>query len=159
MKTVVTVATILAGLASAAPAALSVCEVARAGEQLDGKTVRIRGVLREAFPGAKLFDELADEGCPEITIHVVTTDVSLPHPPPPGYKLDMRSAEHAQRVAEKALASGHHLSATILGVLYAQKPEDYVAAKPLNKKVTIPPHHKWYPFVLLIEAVPEIKEQ
>jgi hypothetical protein len=62
-------------------------------------------------------------------------------------------------VAEKALDDGRDLFATIVGIWYVQKKEDYVPARPLNKDVMIPPHHQWYPFVLLIEAVPEIKER
>ena len=106
-----------------------------------------------------LFDQLVDTKCPGVEIHVVSTAASLPHPPPVGYKLDVKSARIAQRVAEKALANGRDLSATILGVLYVQKKEDYIPARPLNDDVTLPPHHKWYPFVLLLEAIPDIKER
>ena len=146
-------------LATSSSRTLTVCQAARFGTQLDGKTVLVKGVWLEAFPGAGLFEELVDDKCPEIRVHVVSTPASLPYPPPIGYKQDAKSTEHAQRVAEKALNDGRDLVATIVGIWYVQKKEDYVPARPLNKDVTIPPHHKCYPFVLLIQAVPEIKER
>ena len=159
MTTATALAVLLASLASGSQVSLSVCEAARIGERLDGKTVRIKGVWREAFSGEGLFDELVDDECPEIAIRVVATDVSVGRPAPPGYKLDHRSIRRAQRVAEKALADGRNLSATIEGVLYVQKKEDYVPTRPLNNDVIIAPHHKWYPLVLLIQAVPDVRER
>lgn len=143
----------------AAPRAMSVCEVARIGGKLDGKAVRIMGVWRSRS-GVGLFDELVDNTCPGIEIHVVFTPVSLPHPPPPtGYKLDVRSAGKARRLTEKALADGREVSATIAGLLYVEKKEDYVPARSSENGVIAPPLHKWYPLVLLLEAVPEIRER
>lgn len=150
---------LLASRALAAPGSLSVCQAVQARDQLDGKIVRIRGVWREAFPDSGLFDELIDGRCPGAEILVVTTVASLPHPPPAGYRIDMKSAIRAQRVAEKALVDGRDLSATIIGVLYLQKKEDYVPARPLSVGVAVPPHHKWYPLVLLVESVPDVKER
>jgi hypothetical protein len=150
---------VIASLAAAPERALSVCEAARVSDQLDGKMVRISGVLRKAHPALDLFDELVGTKCPGVEIHVVATVGSLPVPPPAGYKLDEKSTRMAQRVAEKALADGRDLSATIVGVLYVQKKQDYVPARPLNKDVMVPPHHKWYPLVLLIESVPHIQER
>ena len=49
-------------------------------------------------------------------------------------------------------------SATIVGVLYVQRKEDYIPERPLNRDVMIPPHHKWYPLILLVESVVDIKE-
>jgi hypothetical protein len=107
-----------------------------------------------------LFDELVDKACPEIEIHTVFTPTSLPHPPPPSkYKLDVRSAQNAQRVTEKALADGRVVSATIAGVLYLEKKEDYVPSHSLENGAIVPPPHKWYPLVLLIEAVRDIRER
>ena len=149
--------------AADAPAAspdLSVCDAVRRGDELDGKTVRIKGVWREASSGAGLFDELVDESCPGIEIHVVVSAEGFSsHPPPRGYKLDVKTARNAQHVAEKALADGRDLSATILGVVYEQKREHYIPARQLENGVILPPHHKWYPLVLLVKAVPEIKER
>ncbi len=159
MTIFIVLGTLLGSLAYAADPPLSVCELARVGEQFDGKTIRIKGVWRKAFAESKIFEELVDDRCSNVEIHVVATDASLPHPPPPGYKLDLRSTRKADRIAQRALATGRDLSATIVGVLYAQKKDDYVPAKPLSTKLTIPPHHKWYPFVLLIQAVPEVKER
>ena len=142
-------AVIFASSALGAPRTISVCEANRAGDQLDGTTVRITGVLRQAHPALQLFDELVDANCPEVEIHVVANIGSFPVAPPAGYKLDRRSARIAQRVAEKALADGRDLSVTIVGVRHVQTKNDS----------TIPPHHKWYPLLLLIESVPEIKER
>jgi len=152
-------AVIFGSLALATPPTMSVCETARVAGQVDGKTVRIKGVWRQAFSGDGIFDELVDDKCPEVVIHVVATESSLPTPPPAGYTVDVASARHAKRVAEKALADGRNLSATIVGVLYVQKKEDYVPARPLNREVTIPAPHKWYPLTLLIESVPDLKER
>ena len=151
-------AAILVSSGAAVPRVLSVCEAARVGEGLDGKTVRIMGDWR-SHSGSGLFDELLDNSCPGVEIHVVFTPSSLPHPPPAEYKLDVKSARNARRVAEKAVADGRDVSAMIVGLLYVQKERDYVQARPSGKGVTIPPHHKWYPLVLLVEAVPEIKER
>lgn len=153
------IAVLFATLAPAASPDLSVCDAVRLGDKLEGKTVRIKGVWR-SLTGTGLFDELIDNSCPGIEIHVVFTVASLPHPPPPtGYKLNVKSARNAERVAEKALADGRDVSATILGVVYAQRREDYVPARQLENGVIIPPHHKWCPLVLLVRAVPEIKER
>lgn len=158
MKTPIILAVLLSTLGSAAPRALSVCETTRVGEQFEGKSVRISGTWRKAFPGSETFDELTDDKCPGVQIQVVAAVGSLPHAPPSSYKLDPTSVRRAQNVATKALVDGHDLSVTIVGVLYAQKREDYVPAQPLSNKVTIVPHHKWYPFILLIESIPEIRE-
>ena len=145
-------------LASAAPSTISVCQAAHVADQLNGKTVRISGIWQRSFPKSQLFDELVDAKCPDVQIRVVTTSASLAQPPPANYKLDLKSAQHARDLAEKTLTDGRDLDVIIVGILYVQKEEDYVAAKPLNKDVTIPPHHKWYPLVLLVQSVPYIKE-
>ena len=111
-------AAIFASLALGPPRTIAVCEANRAGNQLDGMTVRIRGVWRQAYPALRLFDELVDASCPEVEIHVVANIGSFPVTPPVGYKLDRKSAQIAQRVAQKALADGRDLSATIVGVLH-----------------------------------------
>ena len=126
---------------------------------MNGKTVSVKGVWRQAFPTADIFDELVDDTCPEVVIRVVATAFSSASPPPAGHRLNMASARHAQRIAEKALADHRNLFATIVGVLYVQKKDDFVPARPLNQEVTIPPPHKWYPLVLLIESIPEVKER
>lgn len=118
MKILIVSALLFRNLAAAPPSIFSVCEAARAEDRLDGKTVRISGVWRQSNPALEIFDELVDTTCPEVGIHVVATVASLPHPPPPvGYKLDAKSTQIAQHVAEKALADGRDLSATIVGVL------------------------------------------
>lgn len=153
-------ATLLASSAFAAEPSLSVCDVARMGERLDGKVIRITGVWRVNYPGEDQFEKIVDDHCPEIEIRVVATEASLPHPPPPkGYKLDRSSALRAERVARKALDNGHDLFATIVGFLYMQREEDYVPARPLRNGVIVPPRHKWYPFVLLIQTIPKVKER
>ncbi len=141
------------------PRALSVCEAAKTGDHLDGETVRIKGVWRQAFPQLGLFDELTDSACAGVEIRVVANAESAGHIPPADYKLDAKSTRIAQRIARKALADRRDLSATMVGVLYVQKKEDYIPARPLNKAATVSPHHKWYPMVLLIESVPEVKER
>ena len=159
-KVAVLLTTLLASIACASTRTITVCEADRISQKLDGRTARIRGVWRRSFPKAEILDELVDERCPTVEIHVVTSEASLPHPrAPQGYKLDKRSAGRAQRVAEKAIADGRELSVTIVGVLYVQKKEDYVPARPLNKDVMIPPHHKWSRLVLLIQAIPEVNER
>lgn len=156
---IVGLAALLTRPAIGAPAhALSVCETVR-GKDLDGKIVRIKGVWQESFAGAGVFDELIDGKCPEVIIHVVASNGSLPHPPPQEYRLDVVSVRQAQHVAERALADGRDLSVTIVGVLYVQKREDYVPARPLSKDVMVPPHHKWYPFILLIQSIPNVQER
>ena len=57
------------------------------------------------------------------------------------------------------LVDHRNVSATIIGVLYVQKKEDYVPARSSTNGVTVPPPHKWYPLVLLVEAVPKINER
>ncbi len=159
MIVAIVLALLFTTLAHAGPPTLSVCEAARVGEKLDGKTVQIVGVWRSRS-GVGLFDELVDDTCPGIEIHTVFTPSSLPHPPPPRrYKLDVRSAREAQHVTEKALADGRGVSATIAGLLYVARKEDYVPARPLGSGVAVPPPHKWYPLVLLVEAVPQIRER
>lgn len=159
IATLVALGTLLAGLAYAVPPELSVCEVASAGGKLDGKMVRVSGVWRKAFPAATIFEELVDDRCPETEIHVVATDASLPYAPPSGYKPDLASIRKADRIARKALADKKDLRVTMVGVLYVQKKDDYVPGKPLSKDLTVPPHHKWYPLVLLIRAIPDVKER
>jgi hypothetical protein len=130
-----------------------------AGEKLDGQTIRVAGLWRSST-GVGLFDELVDNKCSELgAIHVVFTGNGLQRPPPKGYTLDVRSARHAQSVTDKALADGRDVSATIKGVLYVQKRQDYVPAHRLPDGRTIPPPHKWYPLVMLVEAIPEITER
>lgn len=144
---------------AAVPSTMSVCAALRTGAKLDGKTVRVAGVWRTSS-GTGLFDELVDDTCPELgIIHVVFTGDGLQYPPPQNYKLDVGSAKRAQRIAAKALANHRDVAATIEGVLYVQRKEDYVPARPLTSGVMIPPAHKWYPLVLLVEAVPEIRER
>ena len=145
-------------LASAAPPDLSVCQAVQVADQFNGHTVRISGVWRRSFPKSQFFDELADSKCPDVQIRVTTTSAALAQPPPPNYKLDLKSAQQAQGVAEKALKDGTDLDAIIVGILYVQKEKDYVAERPLDKNVTIPPHHKWYPLILLVESVPFVRE-
>lgn len=159
MKIAIGLALLLGSAASGASATISVCGAARAGDELDGRTVRIRGTWREAFPGARLFDELVDPEWPGVEFHVVSSPVSLPYPPPTDYKLDAGSMRRAERVLERAVAGGGNVSATMVGVLYVTKKEDYVPARPLNSSVTIPPHHKWYPLVLLIRSISRLHEQ
>jgi hypothetical protein len=162
MKIAVGLGLLCAILAAAPPDTISVCEAARYGDQLDGRIVRVRGVWRQAFPQLAIFDifdEIVDAECPEIEVQVVSNGTSLPRPPPGDYKVDLRSVRKARRVAEKASANGRNVFATIVGVMYVVKKEDYVTARPLGTGIIIPPHHKWYPLVLLVESVPRIQEQ
>ena len=153
------VAVLFATVGAAVPPTISVCAAVSASEKLDGKTVRVAGVRRTSS-GTGLFDELVDETCPELgIIHVVFTVDALQHAPRKNYKLNVGSAKRAQRIAAKALADHRGVFATIEGVLYVQKEEDYVPARPLTNGVMIPPPHKSYPLVLLVEAVPDVRER
>ena len=131
---------------------LSVCDVERLGEKLIGKIVTVRGVLRDASPGSTdaFFDELVDQHCKEVEIHVASADSSFLANVPAGYKPDFASVRKAARIAEKAAVKGRSLSATVEGVLYRQE-------KAFDSSRT--PRHKWYPFEIVVAAIRNFKEQ
>jgi hypothetical protein len=137
----------------------STCELARAGVQLNKKRVKIEGIWREPFPHAEIFEELVDPMCPDIQIRVVFAPAAVGQAPPADYVLDSKSAQRAQLVAEKALLNNRDLEVTISGILFVQSKDEYVGVRPLNKDVSIAPPHKWYPFVLLVESIPTVRER
>lgn len=139
------------------PATISVCQVGSAGEKLNGTTVQVTGIWR-SLSGSGLFDELVDDSCPGSEIHVVFSVGSLPSPPPPTYRINTKSVGHAERLTQKALADRRRVFATIVGIIYVQRETDYVPSHPLGNGTTVPPRHKWYPFTLLIQSVPTVRE-
>jgi hypothetical protein len=133
---------------SASEPTLSVCTAASSAQHLDGKIVRVRGVLKQASPSAAFFDELFDDSCSEIKIHVISADSSFLAHAPKGYKPDPQSVERVQHLAAEAAVKGRDLTATVQGVFSVQKKEDYVQQR-----------HKWYPLVLVIQGLSDVKER
>ena len=128
---------------------MSVCDVAQSGKSLDGKLIRVTGVLRDAYSRVRnsYFDELVDDKCKDIEIHVGSADAAFLANVPRSYKPDVKSIQRAEAVAERAAAHGRKLSATVEGVLFVQE-----------KDVSSAPRHKGYPFVLIIQAIRNVKE-
>jgi hypothetical protein len=156
MKFVLLIAALF-GPSLGAQTSYSVCDVARLGRDLDRKTITVRGVWRPAAPESRIFDELADSQCHRIEVLVVTYNRSLPSPPPPGFKLDSGSVRRALRIAEKTFANKREVSATIVGFLYAQEEQANSGYRTLPNGVIVPPHHQWYPLILLIQSIRDVK--
>jgi hypothetical protein len=128
---------------------LTVCDVVRSGERLNGNIIRVAGILRDAYSQSEdpYFDVLVDDNCKGVEIHVVSADSAFLANAPPDYRPDMRSVRRAERVVKKAATDGRELSATVEGVLYVQEKDDSPR-----------PRHKWYPFIIVIQAVRDVKE-
>ena len=145
--TLIVLAALPVGFAEKPAQILTVCDVAHSGDQLDGKVVQVKGMLRSRTANP-YFDELVDENCKDVQVHVVSADASFLANAPAAFKPDLRSIRRAAQVADKAAADGRELYGTVVGLMYVQK-----------KDGSTPTRHKWYPFIIVVQAIRDVKER
>ena len=134
--------------ASEVPREVNICDVTRLAGQLDGKVVRVRGLLRNSDTSEDpSFDELVPEGCSnqegsQTVIHIVSPDTHFLSHPPQGYKPDMNSVRRAEPIFKKAAADGKPVLGTVEGVFHA-----------MRREIAVPPRHKQYSASIVIQAL------
>lgn len=140
--------------ASEVPREVNICELIRLASQLDGKVVRLSGVLRNSeTPEDPSFDELVPETCSDAkdrqtVVHIVSPDVHFLANPPQGYKPDMDSMRRAQSILKKAAVDGKSVSVKVEGVFQI-----------VRQETSMPPRHKRYSASIVIQALREAKER
>ena len=141
------------GIASEGPRDVNICDLTRLADQLDGKLVRVRGILRNSETAAEpFFDELVPENCsdPEglrIVIQIVSPDVHFLANPPQGYKADMSSIRRAEPIFKNAAARSRPVAVTVEGVFYSARPQR-----------SAPVRHKQYRGSIVLQALRAVKE-
>lgn len=141
-------------VASDRPRNVNVCDLSRLAEQIDGKIVRVHGVLRNSDTMENpYFDELVGENCNgvdggQVTIQVVSPDSHFLASPPPGYKPDFESVRRAEPVFKKAAADRRSVSATVEGVFYTSK-----------QQTSSPARHRQYQASIVIQGLRDVKER
>jgi len=154
LKILLGVLVLLAAVASEEPREVNICDVMRLAGQLDGKVIRVRGLLRNSeTPEEPSFDEFVPEGCSDAqgsqtVIHIVSPDVHFLSKPPRGYKPDMNSVRTAERIFRKAAADRKPVSATVEGVFQV-----------LIRDGSAHPLHKQYAASIVVQALRGAKER
>jgi hypothetical protein len=113
----------------------SVCDLLIEANNLDGRIVRVHGILRDSDPKTEspYFDELAADNCtdekhPKGPIRLISPDQHFLANPPSDYKPDLASVRKVEQIIAKLEATGEKVSGldvTVEGVFYIQrqKPE------------------------------------
>lgn len=135
------------------PRDVNICDLKRIARQMDGKIVRISGILLNSdTQETPFFDELVGQGCKatteQVKIQVVSPDSHFLSNPPPGYKPDMDSVTRAEPIFERAAADHRSVYATVEGALY-------VTQGPTSGRV----RHRRYQAVIVIQAIRSVREQ
>ena len=142
------------GWAEERPRDVRICNLGRVAQQLDGKLVRIIGILQNSDTSeTPFFDELVGHGCKasegeQVKIQIVSPDSHFLSNPPPGYKPDMDSVSRAEAVFERAAAHRRSVSATVEGVFYVSKQQGFG-----------PIRHRSYSAFIVIQALRDVKER
>ncbi len=111
------------------PQNVNICDLISLAGELDGKLVRVRGIVRNSGSSSDpYFDELIPETCStaegrRTVIHIVSPDTHFLAHRPRGYRPDMNSVHRAESVFEKAAREGHSVSATVEGVFQSSTPK------------------------------------
>jgi hypothetical protein len=136
-------------LIAANPRAVSLCDLPQLGNQLEGRIIRISGVLRNTDARDNpSFDELTEECRGRLVrIQIVSPDSHFLDNPPAGYKPDTGSVRRAEPVFQKAAAEGRSVYATVEGVFY-----------PASTQPPGPVRHRQYPAYIVIQAFRNVKE-
>jgi hypothetical protein len=124
------------GSTSAAPSALSVCELAANLQKLDGQAVRVRGEIdADRVKGGVIFNGFAGIDCAgsdgkQVRVAFDMPDVSVLQTPPPGYRFNSRSVSRAARLVRSDQGGApRRIEGTVEGILYGS-----VATGPSEQK-------------------------
>jgi hypothetical protein len=148
------VAPLAAVVAGGKPLQVDLCNLPLLANQLEGKVIRVRGVLRNSgTPEEPSFDELVPESCLDsegrrAVIHVVSPDSHFLDNPPQGYKPDLSSVRRVEPIFRKAAANNKSVSVIVEGVLQTAQWE-----------TTAHPRHKQYSASIVIQAFRSAKER
>lgn len=143
-----------AATAGEKPREVNICDVMRLANQLDGKIIRVRGLLRNTdTPEDPSFDELVPERCSDVegsqtVIHIVSPDGHFLANPPPGYKPDMNSARRVKPIFRKAALDEKPVLVTVEGFF-----------RVLHPGTRMPLPHKQYSALIVIQAYRGAKER
>ncbi|MGJ5817136.1 hypothetical protein [Paludibaculum fermentans] len=135
---------------------VTVCQLLAAAEELDGRIVSVRGILKTSSDeaGAPYFDQLTGGACAgravaDRTLQVVSPDAHFLAKPPSGYKPDEGSFRRAGRLLDKMLAAGQPVGgfdATVEGIFYRGRSQP-----------RLPVRHRQYPGYVVIQAIRNVK--
>ncbi len=141
-------------IAGEKPRDVNICDVMRLADELDGRLIRIRGLLRNSGTiDDPYFDELVpehcgDEGGRQTVIHIVSPDEHLLSNPPRGYKPDMISIRRVEPLFRKAAKDQKPVSITVDGILQIFRGEELRS-----------PRHRQYSASIVIQALRDAKER
>jgi len=140
---------------------MSVCDFAENVGKLDGRIVKVRGVVQTFSPDPDDFylDEMIADSCTgskqkSVRVEIWWPDSHFLEHPPRGYKVDRASFRRFARIVKKAQAQGksvERLLATVEGVAYASGPESQ-SADPARRQ-----YHGIYQGYIVIQAVRDVK--
>ena len=134
------------------PQEVSICDLRRVAEKVEGKVIRVRGLLRNSETRKNPFyDELVPQTCKEpddrrLVFHVVSPDVHDLANPPSGYEPDMESVRQAERIFRIAARNDRTVSAVIEGVYRSTSEEKAQSSR-----------HKQYSGVIIVQAIRDAK--
>lgn len=105
------------------PKTISVCDLVRNIQKLDGQVVKVQGILRSPNDPAidSYFDEIVGDRCTgmgEVVVHIVSPDSHFLAAPPKGYRPDFESVHRAENIisAAQRKTSSTRFVATVEGV-------------------------------------------